>query len=53
MCWPDIFLWMLVDNVRVGLFRIPIKQVIFSQIPERMGKFCGKLRTIFMKVRYL
>ncbi|CAH1113125.1 unnamed protein product [Psylliodes chrysocephalus] len=45
-CWPDIILWLVHGNKNVAFFKIPARDLIFSQIDEERGQFCGIKRTI-------
>uniref|UniRef100_A0A671NPU5 C2 domain-containing protein n=1 Tax=Sinocyclocheilus anshuiensis TaxID=1608454 RepID=A0A671NPU5_9TELE len=44
---PDIIIWMLQEDRRVAIHRIPAHQVLFSH--GYCGKHCGQLQTVFMK----
>lgn len=51
---PDVVIWMLQGDKRVAYARVPAHEVLFSKnIPACCGKNCGKLQTIFLKVRGL
>ncbi|XP_006812923.1 myoferlin-like, partial [Saccoglossus kowalevskii] len=46
---PDIVIWMLSARKRIAYFRIPAYDVLYSPYKDASGKFCNKLRTIFLK----
>lgn len=48
---PDVFIWLVSNGKRLAYHRIPARDLIYSEFPEECGKFCGKLQTIFLKVR--
>lgn len=50
MCFPDVFIWMIVDKQRIAYERIPAKDILQSQMPECQGKNCGKIQTVYLKV---
>ncbi|XP_050311727.1 otoferlin isoform X2 [Anthonomus grandis grandis] len=43
-CWPDIFLWMISNNKKVACLRVPARKIVYSQIEEEKGEFCGQVR---------
>ncbi|XP_077187228.1 otoferlin isoform X6 [Paroedura picta] len=47
---PDIFLWMMSNNKRIAYARIPSKDILYSIVDEEMGKDCGKVKTVFLKL---
>lgn len=47
---PDIFIWMMSNNKRIAYARIPSKDILYSIVDEEMGKDCGKVKTVFLKV---
>ncbi|XP_075411922.1 otoferlin isoform X2 [Tenrec ecaudatus] len=47
---PDVFIWMLSSNKRVAYARVPSKDLLFSLVEEEMGKDCGKVKTLFLKL---
>uniref|UniRef100_A0A8C1QKP3 Otoferlin n=2 Tax=Cyprinus carpio TaxID=7962 RepID=A0A8C1QKP3_CYPCA len=48
---PDIYIWMISNNKRIAYARVPSKDILFSPVEEETGKDCGKVQTIFFKVR--
>lgn len=48
---PDVFIWMIGNGKRLAYHRIPARDIIFSNLAGESGKFCGKMQTIFLKVR--
>ena len=50
---PDVFVWMISNNKRVAYHRIHAKNLVFSIVEEERGKDCGKVQTLFMKVRHV
>ncbi|XP_045037617.2 fer-1-like protein 6 isoform X2 [Desmodus rotundus] len=47
---PDVFLWMLSNNKRVAYARIASKDLLYSPVREQMGKYCGTIKTHFLKL---
>ncbi|XP_059528772.1 fer-1-like protein 6 isoform X2 [Myotis daubentonii] len=47
---PDVFLWMLSNNKRVAYARIASKDLLYSPAREQMGKYCGAIKTHFLKL---
>ncbi|KAM8847475.1 otoferlin isoform 6-T6 [Synchiropus picturatus] len=47
---PDIFIWMMTNNKRVAYARIPSKDILYSVVDEEMGKDCGKVKAVFLKL---
>lgn len=47
---PDVFVWMIVDKKRIAYYRIPAKELMHASQAELIGKHCGKLQTIFLRV---
>ncbi|KAG1653027.1 Dysferlin [Nymphon striatum] len=47
---PDIIIWMLSGKKRIAYYRIPAYEILYSPKEECQGKFCGKLRTITLKL---
>uniref|UniRef100_A0AAZ3SED4 C2 domain-containing protein n=1 Tax=Oncorhynchus tshawytscha TaxID=74940 RepID=A0AAZ3SED4_ONCTS len=50
---PDVFVWMLSNNKRVAYARISARDLIYTASPEERGKDCGKIQTLFLKVKRL
>ena len=48
---PDVFIWMISNNKRIAYHRVPAKNIVFSMVGEEMGKDCGKVQTLLLKVR--
>uniref|UniRef100_A0A665XCY1 Fer-1 like family member 4 n=1 Tax=Echeneis naucrates TaxID=173247 RepID=A0A665XCY1_ECHNA len=48
---PDVFLWLLNGNKRLAYVRIPIHSILFALVEEQRGRDCGKVNTLYMKVR--
>nr|XP_021208193.1 otoferlin isoform X3 [Bombyx mori] len=46
---PDIFIWLISNGKRLAYQRIPARYLIYSDVPEECGKYCGKMQTLFMK----
>lgn len=42
---------MVSNGKRIAYARVPSKDILFSNIEEETGKDCGKVKTIFFKVR--
>ena len=47
---PDVVIWMLSDNKRVAVKRIPSHELLYSAVGKCRGKNCGKLQTIYLTV---
>ncbi|XP_037022357.2 fer-1-like protein 6 [Artibeus jamaicensis] len=47
---PDVFLWLLSNNKRVAYARIASKDLLYSPVREQMGKYCGTIKTHFLKL---
>ncbi|XP_030054512.1 otoferlin isoform X1 [Microcaecilia unicolor] len=47
---PDIFIWMMSNNKRIAYARIPSKDILYSIVDEEMGKDCGKVKTVFLRL---
>lgn len=47
---PDVFIWMISNNKRIAYARIPSKDILFSIVDEEMGKDCGKVKAVFLRV---
>ena len=48
---PDIFVWLISNNRRVAYHRIEARDLLFSIVDEEKGKNCGRVQTLFLKVR--
>lgn len=49
---PDVFIWMISNNKRIAYHRVPAKDIVYSMVSEEMGKDCGKVQTLLLKVRF-
>ncbi|XP_049445178.1 otoferlin isoform X2 [Epinephelus fuscoguttatus] len=47
---PDVFIWMMTNNKRIAYARIPSKDILYSIVDEEMGKDCGKVKAVFLKL---
>ena len=47
---PDVVIWMISGNKRIGSCRIPASSLMFSETSRCRGKMCGKFQTIFLTV---
>ncbi|XP_048062815.1 otoferlin isoform X10 [Megalobrama amblycephala] len=47
---PDVFIWMISNNKRIAYSRIPSKDILFSIVDEEMGKDCGKVKAVFLRL---
>ena len=48
---PDVIIWMIRGEKRLAYARIPAHEVLYStSCPGGSGKYCGKTRTVFLKV---
>ncbi|CAM9619692.1 unnamed protein product [Lampetra fluviatilis] len=48
---PDVFIWMLVNKTkRIAFARIPAKDILYANADEELGKDCGKVKTLFLKL---
>uniref|UniRef100_A0A8B9HH60 Otoferlin a n=1 Tax=Astyanax mexicanus TaxID=7994 RepID=A0A8B9HH60_ASTMX len=47
---PDVFIWMMSNNKRIAYARIPTKDILFSIVDEEMGKDCGKVKAVFLRL---
>jgi dysferlin len=41
---------MVCEKKRVAYYRIPAKDIIYSNTPDFIGKQCGKMQTVFLRV---
>ena len=42
---------MLSNGKRMAYARVPSKDILFSSVDEETGKECGKVKTVFLRVR--
>ena len=49
-CWPDILLNMMVGDKRISTVKIESEDVVFSLVPEEIGKHCGIVQHLFFDV---
>uniref|UniRef100_A0A673LN86 Otoferlin n=1 Tax=Sinocyclocheilus rhinocerous TaxID=307959 RepID=A0A673LN86_9TELE len=47
---PDVFIWMISNNKRIAYARIPSKDILCSIVDEEMGKDCGKVKAVFLRL---
>ena len=47
---PDVIIWMLSNNKRVAVKRIPSHELMYSAVGKCRGKNCGKIQTIHLMV---
>uniref|UniRef100_A0A672NZ52 C2 domain-containing protein n=1 Tax=Sinocyclocheilus grahami TaxID=75366 RepID=A0A672NZ52_SINGR len=47
---PDVFIWMISNNKRIAYARIPSKDILYSIVDEEMGKDCGKVKAVFLRL---
>ncbi|XP_030626208.1 otoferlin isoform X1 [Chanos chanos] len=47
---PDVFVWMMTNGKRVAYARIPSKDILYSIVDEEMGKDCGKVKAVFLRL---
>lgn len=48
---PDVFIWVISSGRRIAYHRILGRDLIYSIVDEECGRYCGKIQTIFLKVR--
>ncbi|XP_059059908.1 otoferlin-like [Achroia grisella] len=46
---PDVFIWLVSNGKRIAYQRIPARDLIYSEVPEECGKYCGKMQTLYLK----
>ena len=46
---PDLIIWMIHDNDRVAVARVPASEIFYSLNPMARGLYCGKVHTRFLK----
>ncbi|ERL89507.1 hypothetical protein D910_06873 [Dendroctonus ponderosae] len=49
---PDVFLWIICGGKRQAYQRIPARDIVYSIVDEESGKYCGRVRSIFLKFSY-
>ena len=49
---PDVFVWLICDRKRVAYARIPTRELLAAKKSDLNGKNCGKVQTLFLKVRF-
>ncbi|CAJ1074494.1 Hypothetical predicted protein [Xyrichtys novacula] len=47
---PDVFIWMISNGKRIAYARVPSKDILYSSVEEEVGKDCGKVKTIFLRI---
>ncbi|XP_073709077.1 otoferlin isoform X1 [Garra rufa] len=47
---PDVFIWMISNNKRIAYARVPSKDILYSIVDEEMGKDCGKVKAVFLRL---
>lgn len=47
---PDVILWMISGEKRLAYYRIPANELLYSAHPDYIGKNCGKIQSIQLKV---
>ncbi|KAI4905566.1 hypothetical protein NFI96_024021, partial [Prochilodus magdalenae] len=47
---PDVFIWMMSNNKRIAYARVPSKDILYSIVDEEMGKDCGKVKAVFLRL---
>ncbi len=50
---PDVMVWMLVEGKRVACHRIPAQHLMYADTAMNRGKYCGKIQTVTLKVKYI
>lgn len=48
---PDVVIWMISGDKRLAYYRIPANEVLWSQNPDFIGRQCGRLQTLQLKVK--
>ena len=46
---PDLIIWMIHDNDRVAVARVPAYELYYAKNPMARGLYCGKVHTRFLK----
>ena len=47
--FPDIMIYLLADNKRVGYLRLPASEIIFSRLENERGPSAGKVATYYIR----
>lgn len=47
---PDVVIWMISGDKRLAYYRIPANEVLWSQHADYIGRQCGRLQTLQLKV---
>ena len=49
---PDVIIWLISGSKRIAYHRIPAYDLLYSSShPDACGKLCGKLNSLFLKVK--
>lgn len=48
---PDMFVWLLSNNKRIAYARVRTRDLLYSNNQEARGMLCGKIVTLYLKVR--
>jgi hypothetical protein len=48
---PDIFVWLIHSNRRIAYQRVSARDIMYSVVDEERGKDCGRVQTLFLRVR--
>jgi len=46
---PDVILWMICEKNRIAYCKFPAEDLIYA-VNDMIGKNCGKIQTVFLKV---
>lgn len=49
---PDIFVWLLSNQKRIAYARVQARDILYSSNQEARGIHCGKIISLFLKVKY-
>ena len=47
---PDVILWMLSGKKRVAYARVPVREILYDENPDKRGIYCGRIQTLFFRV---
>lgn len=47
---PDVVIWMISGEKRLAYHRIPANEVLWSNNPDYIGRLCGRLQSLQLKV---